>query len=241
MKSLSTIKFDCDRTCPQFEREENGLFMCRFRPLLDNIGPTKVHSHVAKLDLNVTDLDQLEAAVKRLGLVLKRGQKTYRWWGYSVGDYKLPEGYTKDMLGKCDHAISVPGDSRAYEIGVIARKDGSGYDLLWDFYAGGYGMAEKVGGNNCEKLVEEYLYAATEINAQNLGWQYERQGDGSLLVYHPQGGTLTLNRQGEVETQGFKGGACHQAREALGLQVDPNTIVNTAECGHIPAVISIQE
>jgi hypothetical protein len=125
-------------------------------------------SHVAQMELAITDLDCLEAAAKDLGLELARGQQTYRWWGHSVGDYPLPAGFKEEDLGKCEHAIRVPGDNRAYEIGVVPRRDGKqGYTLLWDFYGGGYGMEAKVGKNG-DRLKQAYnVQVATKDAIRN--------------------------------------------------------------------------
>ena len=71
-------------------------------------------------------------------------QPTYRWYGQWVGDYihNIPQGFTQDDLGKCTHAIRVPGAT--YEIGVVRR--GSKYLLLWDFYGAG-GLQQYLGTN----------------------------------------------------------------------------------------------
>lgn len=116
-------------------------------------------SHVVEVDISIQDLDALEEAAKMLGLELVRGQNTYRWFGRSVGDYALPAGYKVSDLGKCEHALRIPGDNKAYEIGVSKRRDGKpGYSLVWDFFAGGYGMEKKV-GENCQKLEQAYTVA----------------------------------------------------------------------------------
>ena len=103
-------------------------------------------SHVAKLEIEVKDLDALRKAAETLGLELRQDQKTYKWWGYSVGDYPLPEGFKEKDLGKCDHALSLKDNPNAYEVGVVKNKDGRpGYTLLWDFYGGGYGLQKAIG------------------------------------------------------------------------------------------------
>lgn len=113
-------------------------------------------SHVADIDLEIKDLDSLEAACKELGLELVRDQKTYKWFGSHVGDYPLPDGFTVADMGKCEHAIRIPGNTEAYEIGICKRRDGRpGYTALFDFWAGGKGMAAKA-GPKCEKVVQEY-------------------------------------------------------------------------------------
>lgn len=102
-------------------------------------------SHVAKVDLLVDDLSSLKEAAKVMGLEFTE-KNTYRWWGTHVGDFPLPEGFTKEDLGKCDYAISIPGKPDAYEVGIVKRRDGlPGYQLLWDFYAGGRGLQKAIG------------------------------------------------------------------------------------------------
>ena len=44
-------------------------------------------SHVVTVELDIPDLDGLDAACRMLGTAeLVRGQQTYRWWGEFVGD-----------------------------------------------------------------------------------------------------------------------------------------------------------
>lgn len=113
-------------------------------------------SHVATIDLEIKDLAALQRAAEALGLEFRQNQKRYKWFGVSVGDFPLPEGFTAAELGHCEHALSVKDNPGAYEIGVVKRRDGKpGYTLLWDFYAGGYGLEEKV-GKNAGKLKQRY-------------------------------------------------------------------------------------
>ena len=65
-------------------------------------------SHISKIEMEITDLESLKAACKRLGFTFQEYQKTYQWYGRWVGDTKLPEGILESDLGKCDHAIQVP-------------------------------------------------------------------------------------------------------------------------------------
>jgi hypothetical protein len=118
-------------------------------------------SHVAKIQVVIKDLKALKAACAQIGLELVEGQKQYAWYGKHVGDYPLPEGFTAADLGKCDHAIRVikqplrpDGTAHyrsAYEVGVVKNKDSEGYTLLWDFWAGGYGLQEAI-GDEAKKL-----------------------------------------------------------------------------------------
>lgn len=136
-------------------------------------------SHVSKFELEVNDLEALKAACEPLGLEFKEGQKNYKWWGRSVGDYPLPAGFKASDLGKCDHALSVKGAPNAYEVGVVKKKDGKGYELLWDFYSGGYGLQAKVGLDG-DKLKQMY-------NIHHAQRQFKKQGMQTKIVTLPNG------------------------------------------------------
>ena len=193
-------------------------------------------SHIVSVKVEIRDLDALQKAAEAVGLEFRQDQKSYRWFGRNVGDYPLPEGVTADMLGKCDHALSVAGNPSAYEIGVCSQQDGS-YRLLWDFWRGGFGLQEAVGAD-CSKLVEEYAIAKTVVECERLGWMNERQPDGSLLVYHPDGGTITVSPTGEIEANQFQGSACSLATlpliDALGQRTGDQ---HKKEWGHEQQVI----
>lgn len=135
-------------------------------------------SHVTKIDVQIKDLEALKDACEKIGLEFREGQKKYKWYGRHVGDYPLPEGFKKEDLGKCDHAIGIPGNKNAYEIGVV--KQGDSYTMLWDFWNGGYGL-EPVAGKDCENVVDAYtqevaMNEATEFANQN-GWVVEKEYD----------------------------------------------------------------
>ena len=57
-------------------------------------------SHVAVIKLELKNLEALKTACKNLGLKFNEGQKKYNWYGRSVGDYALPNGYEAKDLGK---------------------------------------------------------------------------------------------------------------------------------------------
>jgi hypothetical protein len=137
-------------------------------------------SHVAEIEIQITDLAALAAACRRLGFVFREGQKTYRWYGRWEGDYPLPEGFSQEDLGKCDHAIQVPGAD--YEVGVVKARQGMGYRLLWDFWSQG-GLTERLGGK-AEKLVQAYGVEKAKREARKQGFSvYETtRKDGSVRL-----------------------------------------------------------
>lgn len=87
-------------------------------------------SHIVPMSLEIKDLDCLKKVCKVLGFNFIENQKTYRWFGEWVGDTPMSEDMTTEDLGKCTHAIKIPGAD--YEIGIV--KKGSKYVLYYDYW-----------------------------------------------------------------------------------------------------------
>lgn len=145
-------------------------------------------SHVAVVDLEIKDLPGLKAAAEALGLEFVEGQGTYRWYGkwvndYHGGDAAYKNGISPEDYGKCDHALRIPGKPGAYEVGVVKRKDGNGYTLIWDFFAGGYGLRDAI-GNDGHKLKQEYAATVATRKAKAKGFTVTRTWDtkGNLVL-----------------------------------------------------------
>jgi hypothetical protein len=111
-------------------------------------------SHVAPIELEIRDLEALKDACKELGFEFVQGQEQYKWFGVWVEDYPLPEGFTTDDLGKCTHAIRVPGAN--YEVGVIERA--GKFTLMWDFWDSG-GLLGPMGGRSGVNMIRAYTRA----------------------------------------------------------------------------------
>ena len=116
-------------------------------------------SHVSCIDVEIKDLAALKQVAKELGLEFVEGQKTYKWYGQWVKDYNANDaaykhGIAPENYGKCAHVLRIPGNQQAYEVGVVELPNGS-YKLVWDFWAGGYGLRDKIGTKG-EKLVQGY-------------------------------------------------------------------------------------
>jgi hypothetical protein len=126
-------------------------------------------SHVAAIKFCITDLEALKVACEKRGLEFVEGQKTFKWFGQWVDDYNATDaayrqGFDPKNYGKCEHAIRIPGDPNAYEIGVVKNPDGVGYSLMLDFWDGGKGMVAKAGGKTCDGLIQDYSIAAARNN-----------------------------------------------------------------------------
>ena len=138
-------------------------------------------SHIVSISVEMTDLIAVKAACKRLGWEFKEGQSTYAWYGRSVGDYPLPAGMTKDDLGKCNHAVGVPGAS--YEVGL--RKHGNNWVPVWDFWCSG-GLKEDTG----KRFAAAYAAEKAKIEARKKGYRVASETikeDGTIRL------TLTHN------------------------------------------------
>lgn len=111
-------------------------------------------------------LTALAAAAEAMGGTLTPSD-TYRWYGVHVGDYPLPEGFTKADMGKCKYKISFP--DCGYDIGVLPhplRPDE--LVVIFDFWTGGKGLVAKV-GKQAEKLLQMYGVHAAMQWAQSKG------------------------------------------------------------------------
>ena len=97
-----------------------------------------------------------------------------------MGDYPLPEGITKEQLGKCSHAIRAPGVE--YEIGVVQKPNGH-WTLAYDFWGPGQGLLQKF-GEGCQRLLQLYAVHKTICEARRKGYTAQRQQlkDGSVKL-----------------------------------------------------------
>jgi hypothetical protein len=164
---------------------------CRFNALFRRLGSARVHSHTVKIKVAYTDVDLLKKSCDSLG---------WKWLG--LKDHSLFDGnYT-------GHGFKPEG----WEFPAIF--DAATCELRADTFNGQWGDDRKL-----DLLKSEYAMQ-TAINAAiDLGWQSERT-DAGLVVYHPDGGQLTISKEGICETTGFIGAGCHAAREALHLAAD---------------------
>ena len=141
-------------------------------------------SHIATVDVHITDLAALKAACAALGLEFREGKQSFRWYGKVVGDAPLPAGFTAAEMGQCESAISLRDNPQAYEVGVVKRRDGKpGYTLMYDNWHGGFGL-EAVIGAQAGKLRQQYAAQVAERQARKQGYRVSQslQTDGSLRL-----------------------------------------------------------
>jgi len=136
-------------------------------------------SHVDTIEVEITDLNALRAAVKESGC-LWLAKNTYEWYGHHVGDYPIPKGMTKEKLGQCDYVIQLPGCK--YEIGVVKMPNGK-WTLAYDFWGEGRKLLEKF-GDKLGKLVQLYGVHRATMLAKKQGMKVHRmvQSNGSIQL-----------------------------------------------------------
>jgi len=120
-------------------------------------------SHISKIEIEIQSIEDLKQACNELGLEFREGQKDYKWYGTQRESVSGNDNQTD--LGKCDHAIKVPGAK--YEIGIV--KKGKHYELLWDNYYTG-GLEEKV-GKNAGFLKQAYSIQRIKREARIKGYR----------------------------------------------------------------------
>lgn len=142
-------------------------------------------SHVTDVKLCVKDLDAVEETLAEQfpNLELRRNQKTYKWYESWVNDYRgakaaVDQGHDPKDFGKCDHAIGIKGDKSSYEIGLVKRKDGEGWDMLWDRWGSG-AWVERAMGTDASGFRREYAATVATRRAKSTlakkGFKVERE------------------------------------------------------------------
>ena len=128
--------FDCDRTCPLFERRD----LCRFSPMFHRMGARQVvNSHTVNVKVEYRDLDALESAVGAMGgTVLGHGthrlyQGSETGFGFRLPDWRYP---------------------------LVLRDDGS---LAYDDYGGAWGNVSDLDGLRGRYAMEAARQAATQL------------------------------------------------------------------------------
>lgn len=160
-----TSKVTCLKCLAKIERMESER--AREGARQPRTGRRKM-SHITTIAMQIKDLKSLAKAATRLGLEFREGQRTQRYYA--------------NKTNPCDHAIAIPGNSTAYEIGVIADKDGT-YTLAFDDFSGGKGMMEIV-GKACCRLKQAYTVevAKKKLKAQGYTVTEKTDANGNILV-----------------------------------------------------------
>jgi len=152
----------------------------------------------------ITCLESVKLAAKNLGLEVHE-RSTYHWYGRSVGDWKIPEGWTAADMGRnAVLVLSAGPDCRkkhgmhsAYEMAIIPDKKNPGaYTVMYDFYGPGRELEKVIGKPVVDyrtqeaeavapEFVKHYRMCADALSAAELGEEitFEQEADGSWTSY----------------------------------------------------------
>lgn len=122
----------------------------------------------------MTSLEALKRACARLGLELRLGQPTFKWYGRWMNDYDAKDaayklGIKPEDYGKCEHAIHNPEQPGGYEVGLMKNPNGQGWIAVVDFFGDSNKthIANKV-GRFCEKLAQAYQVEVVKMEHDDL-------------------------------------------------------------------------
>ena len=154
-------------------------------------------SHVSECKTVYRNINDVEAAAKRLGGELIRGKTSIQWYNRFVDDstqWKAmfsPEEAEKiakmskaqrvkiinQKMSGCSHAIKFKGIN--YEVGAWQRPDGT-YRLRWDGFDGT--LNRKMGGYNGGHFAQAYGIESAKRAALKKGWktQEKPRADGQI-------------------------------------------------------------
>ncbi len=140
-------------------------------------------SHTVTLDIRFRDRSALESAALLLGAesILSESVTFY-------------DGRTVEGL-----AVRLPG----WHYPLCIDAEGT---LHCDHYNGMWGNPADL-----ERLTEAYAVSVAESVAEAQGWYSERTPQGSLMIYHPDGGTIEVGPDGTVDAASFEGRDCTDA------------------------------
>lgn len=183
-------RFDCPRTCPQYERAD----VCRFRPVLDWLGDVRITSHTARVNADYSDPKALQAAVLAMG-----GQ----WLGHrmvELFDGSTPAGLAFQLAGwryPCvlDREKELHYDDYQGKWGNVADLQQLKKEYVW---AGIKAEAQKLGWlheqTDTALLVHHPDGGRIEIGADGAAQAFEFHGHGcheAILALIPNATDLT--------------------------------------------------
>lgn len=152
-------------------------------------------SHTVKMQVNLTNKQAIENACKILG---------HQYLG--DGSHRL-FGSTEKGTGFKLKGWNYP---------CIVKENG---EMAFDNYNGSWGNM-----NDFEAFKEAYSVACVQDVCSQNGWYNELTPQGELVIHHPGGGTITVQKGGTIDAAGFVGVSCAEAtsqiESALGKRLE---------------------
>ena len=137
-------------------------------------------SHTVTTKVEYKNLEALRSSVLAMG-------------GQVIGEGKHQLYQHKDVEG---FGFKLPN----WSYPLVLTKSG---ELKFDDYNGRWGNPKDL-----EALKGSYTLEQGKLTATSLGWQWEANPQGGIIIHHPEGGQLMLKQDGSIDAENFSGGAC---------------------------------
>lgn len=147
-------------------------------------------SHVVDAKFHIRDLEEAERSAQELGGVLVRGQEHFTWYETWMNDWHdtqraaVMQGRDPKQFGRCAHVIRLKDAQKGdYEVGLVRRPDGDGYDAVYDSWGPGQKL-ETAFGKDLSRLKEHYGANVAVKRLRREGYRVvsKQRVDGALKV-----------------------------------------------------------
>lgn len=140
-------------------------------------------SHTVKVNVELKNLNAVSLAAQAMGAQIL-GKGTHRLFNT-----------TEVGLG-----IQLKG----WRFPLVVHEDGT---VAFDDYNGAWGDR-----SNLEILKANYALECVKLKCEELAWYHEvNEQTHEIVIHHPDGGTITVQRSGLIDAVGFSGTACAAA------------------------------
>lgn len=141
-------------------------------------------SHTVTIDIEMRNQEALAKAALAMGATI-----------LGVGTHRLFDGATHTGF-----AFKLP----KWQYPIVIEESGKAH---YDDYHGMWGNTRDL-----EVLKDNYAIYAVQTECDNLGWYHElNEHTGELVIHHPDGGTITVQKGGSLDAAGFNGTSCADA------------------------------
>lgn len=147
-------------------------------------------SHVADVDLEVTDLAAYAKAVEAMGGTFDPEATRIKWFGKFLNDWQSNRAAVNRIDAK-RFGTTDAGEARFpgcnYSVGLLKNENGS-YTPYYDTWGESGGLTRVMGGPDCPRLKDEYAAAVAERVARRNGYRVTRttnaKGEIVLKAYN---------------------------------------------------------
>lgn len=123
----------------------------------------------------------------------------------TMGAHIIGEG-THRLFGSTETGLGIKLNGWSYPI--VIKNDGT---VAFDNYGGRWGDIKDL-----DMLKELYATEVVKAECENQGWYYEQNSNTlELTINHPDGGIITVKKDGTIEAANFVGSSCETATQKL--------------------------